>query len=824
MKLKPHKLTASQVRRKTSPSTLNFASSFELEDLTHFIGQERAVQSIGFGLSVESSGYNIFVVGEQGSGRTSYALKSAREKAAHMPAPDDWIYVCNFESPSTPLAINLPAGRAKEAEGDFTKLIGEMKSVISAAFEKSSYEEAKSQEIGAFQDVITKMMNTVREVAEKDGFHVKRTPQGFVNIPLKSVKTEDGKEEVKELETEEYEALPEKEQKRLKSVSDAITSKTIEILRQIREEERALKSRLGDMESDICRTAIKPYIEEIRSKYAKSEKFATWIDSMERQIVNNYTMFIASSRDDSSEADFSPYKINVLVSHDPKGGAPVVLETNPTYYNIAGKMEYESRQGYYYTDFTRIVAGALHRANGGFLVLDAEEVLRNFMTYDLLKRTLRSGFLTVENLSDQFSVMPVAAPRPEAIPLKTKVILVGSHFIYYLLREYDPEFSKLFKLVAEFDYEMPRTPENELDLARFIKTCASREGALPFSKNAMAELIEWASRLADDQNKLSTGFNRLREYIIEASAWARQDGAKRVTASHVLKAIQEKRYRSSMTEEKIRAAFAENVIRIDTEGSAVGQINGLAVVSFADVSFGHPARITANTFMGQEGVINIERETSMAGPIHNKGLLTLSSYLGRVYAQEAPLTLSARLSFEQNYGGIDGDSASSTELYCLLSSLAEVPIAQNIAVTGSVDQFGNIQPIGGVNEKIEGFFSYCSERGLTGEQGVMIPWQNEQHLMLSHEVVEAVRTKKFHVWSVKTIDEGIELLTGVTAGKRDASGNYPPDTIHGKVMAKLRSWIEISAALAQGKTERSRGKSKNRAGKKTARKNERKNS
>ncbi len=823
MKLKAHKLTASQVRRKTSPSTLNFASSSDLEELTHFIGQERAVQSIGFGLSVESSGYNIFVVGDQGSGRTSYALKSAREKAARMPSPDDWVYVCNFESPSTPLAIALPAGCAKEAESDFAKLIAELKSVISAAFEKSSYEEAKSQEIGAFQDVITKMMNTVREAAEKDGFHVKRTPQGFVNIPLKAVKTDDGKEEMKELETEEYEALPEKEQKRLKSVSDAITSKTIEILRQIREEERALKSRLGDMESDICRTAIKPYIDEIRSKYAKSEKFTNWIDSLERQIVDNYTMFIAS-RDDSGEADFSPYKINVLVTHDPKGGAPVVLETNPTYYNIAGKMEYESRQGYYYTDFTRIVGGALHRANGGFLVLDAEEVLRNFMTYDLLKRALRSGFLTVENLSDQFSVMPVAAPRPEAIPLKTKVILVGSHFIYYLLREYDPEFSKLFKLVAEFDYEMPRTPENELDLARFIKTCAVREGALPFSKNAMAALIEWSSRLADDQNKLSTGFNRLREYIIEASAWARQDGAKRVDVRHVLKAIQEKRYRSGMTEEKIRAAFAENVIRIDTEGSAVGQINGLAVVSFADVSFGHPSRITANTFMGQEGVINIERETSMAGPIHNKGLLTLSSYLGRVYAQEAPLTLSARLAFEQNYGGIDGDSASSTELYCLLSSLAEVPIAQNIAVTGSVDQFGNVQPIGGVNEKIEGFFSYCSQRGLTGEQGVMIPWQNEQHLMLSHDVVEAVRKKKFHIWSVKTVDEGIELLTGVPAGKRGASGNYPPDTIHGKVMAKLRSWIEISSALAQGKIDRGPGKSKNGGVRKTSRKNERKNS
>ncbi len=802
MRLKAHKLTAAQVRRKTDPRALGCSSSSDLEELTHFIGQERAVQSIGFGLSVENPGYNIFVVGQQGSGRTSYALKSVREKAARMPAPDDWIYVYNFDEPSSPLAIALPAGRGKQAEADFVKLVDELKSVIGGAFEKSSYEDAKAQEISAFQDVITKMMNSVRESAEKDGFLVKRTPQGFVNIPLSESVGEDGKTEMKELQSDEFEALPEEEQKRLKAISDAITSRTLDVLRQIREKERALKTKLGEMEADICRTAIKPYIDEIRSKYAESPKFTAWIDSMERQVVNSYTLFIASARDDAGELDFTPYKINVLVGNDPKGGAPVIRETNPTFYNIAGKMEYESRQGYYYTDFTRIVAGALHRANGGFLVLDAEELLRSFMSYDLLKRVLRSGTLTVENLSDQFSVMPVAAPRPEPIPIKTKVVLVGSHDIYYLLREYDPEFPKVFKLVAEFDYEMPRTPENELELARFIKTCAEREGALPFTKKALAALIEWSSRLADDQNKLSTQFNRLQEYIIEASAWARSENARQVDDRHVTKAIQEKRYRSSLTEEKIRQSFAENVIRIDTEGSAVGQINGLAVVSFADVSFGHPSRITANTFMGQEGVINIERETSMAGPIHNKGLLTLSSYLGRVYAQDMPLTLSARLSFEQNYGGIDGDSASSTELYCLLSSLADAPIAQNIAVTGSVDQFGNVQPIGGVNEKIEGFFSYCLERGLTGSQGVMIPWQNEQHLMLSREVADAVRKKQFHIWSVRTIDEGIELLTGVPAGKRRADGTYPDGTIHGRAMAKLRRWIEKAASLAQGKKAR----------------------
>ncbi|MDY3868048.1 MAG: ATP-binding protein [Pyramidobacter sp.] len=795
MKTGARRLTAAQVRRKTDPKALHCSTSAELEELNTFIGQDRAMRAVDFGLSVKSSDYNIFIVGVQGSGRTSYALRSVREKAACMAVPDDWIYVNNFDSPSTPIALNLPAGMGKVVAAAFEKLIDELKSAISSAFEKSSYEDAKAQEIGSFQESISETMNQIREAAEKDGFLVKRTPQGFVNIPLKEVTGENGEIEMKELQTDEYDALPESEKKRLKAASDAVTSKTLEALRQIREKERELKAKLSEMEAEICRTAIKPYIDEIRDRYATTDKFLRWLDSMERNVVSNFGIFIAASREDNSDADFTPYAINVLVSNDPLGGAPVVWETNPTFYNIAGKMEYESRQGYYYTDFTHIVSGALHKANGGFLVIDAEELLRNYMSYDLLKRVLRLGTLTVENLADQYGVMPVSAPRPEAVPIDVKILLVGSHYIYYLLQEYDRDFSKFFKLVAEFDYEMPRTPKNECDMARFVRTAAERKNCLPFNKSALAEFIEYASRLADDRDKLSTQFNKLQEYIIEASAWAERDGARVVNARHVRTAIEEKRHRSGLTEEKIRQAFTEDIVRIDTEGSAVGQINGLAVVCFAEVSFGHPSRITANTFMGQEGVVNIERETDMAGPIHNKGLLTLSSYLGRVYAQDMPLALSARLAFEQNYGGIDGDSASSTELYCLLSSLADAPIAQNIAVTGSVDQFGNIQPIGGVNEKIEGFFSTCCERGLTGTQGVIIPWQNERHLMLNHDVTDAIRKRQFHVWTVRTIDEGIALLTGIPAGKRSPTGTYPADSIHGRAMAKLKRWAEKSAGM-----------------------------
>ena len=800
MRQKAKRLTAAQVRRKTDPRSLRCSSTNDLEGLTDFIGQSRAVSAIDFGLSVENPGYNIFIVGPHGSGRTSYALKSVRERAAAQTAPDDWIYVNNFDDPASPLAIALPAGQAKAAESAVASLIEELKSAISSAFEKSSYEDAKSQEIGAFQDEISTMMDAIRAEAEKKDFLVKRTPQGFVNIPLKTVKKGRSKKEKIELQTEEFEALPAKEQKRLKSVSDEITLKTLEVLRQIREKERILKTKISEMEAEICRTAIKPYIDEVRGKFGAREKFKKWLDSFERQVVRNFSLFIAASRDESGEQDFSPYKINVFVSNDPDSGAPVVWESNPTYYNIAGKMEYESRQGYYYTDFTRIVSGALHRANGGYLVLDAEELLRNFMSYDLLKRVLRTGSLTVENLSDQFNVMPIATPRPEPVPVNVKVVLIGSYYIYYLLREYDSEFPKIFKTVAEFDYEMPRSEENERDMARFIKTVCECQHCLPFTKKAMAEIIEYASRLSGDQNQLSTQFNLLQEIVVESSVWARREHAKMADQCHVLEAISEKRHRSGLTEEKIQRSIADGIVRIDIDGAVVGQINGLAVVEFADVAFGHPTRITANTFMGQEGVVNIERETSMAGPIHNKGLLTLSSYLGRVYAQDMPLALSARLAFEQNYGGIDGDSASSTELYCLLSSLADVPVKQNIAVTGSVDQFGNIQPIGGVNEKIEGFFAYCRERGLTGDQGVMIPWQNERHLMLSHEVVDAVRKRQFHIWTVKNIDEGIELLTGMPAGERAQDGTYPENSVHGRAMKKLKKWIEKSAELSQEKS------------------------
>ena len=788
-------LSSSQVRRRCSLSNMALPARGESAP---FIGQSRAVDAMEFGMGVAATGYNAFVVGLPGTGRTSYVLSSLKERAAAMETPQDWVYVYNFEDPSVPVAISLPSGQGRLLESECAAMLEEVKTAIANAFERATYEEAKAQKINAFQENIAKTMSAISDEAEKRGFAVKRTPQGFVNVPLKKTTDETGAEKKEEISSDEYEKLPESEKKRLKDISDAITSRTLQALRRIREKERQLKSSITSMEEDICRGAITPYFDELLEKFPHCPRLAAWLETMKANVVSNFGAFVAAARDDSADVDFSIYKINVLVSHEKNDGAPVVWETNPTYYNLAGKLEYELRQGYYNTDFTHIVAGAIHRANGGFLVLEAEQLLRNFMSYDLLKRVLRSGKLQIESLGEQYSAAPVASPRPEAIPIKLRVVLIGNHELYYLLQEYDPEFQKLFKLVAEFDYEIDRTEQSEADVARLIVIKARESGLLPFDRSGLEELVDYAARLSGDQNKLSLQFNKLFELVVESSAWAKKAGSKKVYRRQVIHAFDEKRRRSALLEEKIRGGFMENLVRIDTTGEAVGQINGLAVVSFADVAFGHPSRITANTFMGPGGVVNIERETNMAGPIHNKGVLTLSSYFGRIYAQKMPINFTARIAFEQQYGGIDGDSASSTELYCLLSSLADLPIRQEVAVTGSVDQLGNVQPIGGVNEKIEGFFDYCQAKGLTGSQGVMIPWQNEQHLMLSHRVADAISKGIFHVWTVQTIDEGIELLTGVPAGSPDSRGNYPASSVHGRVFARLKEWHKQALKLAGG--------------------------
>ncbi|NLB83842.1 MAG: AAA family ATPase [Synergistaceae bacterium] len=808
---KQKQLSLEQLRKKTDPRSLGFSTTEDVAALEEFIGQKRAVSAISFGLEVESKGYNIFVLGNPGSGRTTYSLERLRTAAKKRAAPDDWVYVYNFDDPGQPLAINLPAGKGKELGSAFDDLVEELKVTISKAFEKSQYEDAKATLVKEFQEEVNILMEGVKAWATEKDFALKRTPQGFVNIPLTEVKAEEpgekieGKEEEtneerternegqkqeaqepqkREIQQEEFEALPEELQKEWQKKSEEVSQKTLETLRKIRDLEKGLKEKIVKLEAEICRSAITPYLQDVKDKFGTTEVLCDWIDSLTEDIIENFGMFVAAVKDESEEIDFTRFTVNVFVCNDPDDGAPVIWETNPSYYNLSGKVEYESRQGYLYTDFKKIVPGAFQKANGGFLVLDAEKVLMNFMSWEALKRVLRTGEANIENLGEQYGALPVSSLRPQPIPINFKVLMVGTPYLSSLLQYYDAEFQKMFKIKADFDTDMNRTPEMEMKMAQFVATCVKRENALPFDASGVAEFIDWSSRAAGDQNRISSEFNKIAEIIVEASAWAKADGASIVDAGYVRKAIDEKRFRSDLVQERIARAFHDGVIRIDTTGKAVGQINGLSVIDLLDYRFGHPSRITANVFMGQDGVVNIEREVKMTGPIHNKGMLILTSYLGRKYAQDMPLSLSARITFEQNYGGIEGDSASSTELYCLLSALSSVPLTQEIAVTGSVDQFGNIQPIGGVNEKIEGFFEYCEYGGLTGGQGVLIPAQNVQHLMLSQSVLDAVEAKMFTVWAVSSIDEGLEIMTGLGAA-----------TIHRKVKSALKKWMKQGLKL-----------------------------
>ncbi|MDR1875135.1 MAG: AAA family ATPase [Synergistaceae bacterium] len=789
------KLSPDKLRKVGNPESWGFKTTEELHPARGLIGQERAIESISFGLNVPGRGYNIFVTGYPGSGRTSYALRRLRERAGEIPAPDDWVYVYNFDEPGQPLAMKLAAGHGRQLCSALDELINELKVTISKAFEKSQYEDAKAQYVREFQEKAGAIMDELKAWSAEKGFSLKRTPQGFVNIPMVETKDEEGKPVVREIQQEEFEALSDEKQKEWQAISEEVSQKTLLALRQIRDMEKELKEAISKLEAEICRAAIAPWLADIREKYVSNENLAKWFDRLAEDIIENFGTFVTSVRDESADVDFSRYSANLFVSNDPKGGAPVIWETNPTYYNLAGKVEYESRQGYLYTDFRRIVAGAIHRANGGFLVLDAEKVLMNFMSWEAIKRVMRTGEVAIENLGEQYGAIPVSSLRPTPIATNLKVVMVGTPWMYELLQHYDPEFGKIFRIRASFDVDMPRNRATERQMASFIADVIREEKMLPFDAEAVSEVVEWTSRAADDQDLMSIETGKIRELVMESHAWAMTKGSATVDRSHVQKAIDHKKYRSGLYQEKLTRAFATGVIRVDTKGEAVGQINGLSVIDLTDYRFGHPSRITANVYMGQEGVVNIEREVKMTGPIHNKGLMILSSFLGRKYAQHMPLTLSARITFEQNYGGIEGDSASSTELYCLLSALSGLPLKQGIAVTGSVDQFGNVQPIGGVNEKIEGFYEYCKIGGLAGGQGVMIPKRNVRHLMLNHEVIEAVKNGKFSIWAVSTIDEGIELLTGVKAGREKRDGTFSADSVHCLVRSRLKKLMEDSAKL-----------------------------
>jgi len=781
-----------QAERLTSPCNiedLDFETTADLKPLKGIIGQERASKALEFSLNVKKKGYNVYISGLSGTGRNSYARSITKEHAKDMPAPDDWVYVYNFSAPDRPKALSLETGAGKEFKKDLEDVIEKLLEEIPNAFSGTDYETQKSEIHQQFQQQHNEIIKKLNEIAKEHGFVFRETEQGLVTAPLS-----DGKP----MSQEEYEELSTEEIQELREKSEELNLETIDLFNELRSIEENARDEIKKLEKRICYYVINDYIKDLIRTYGKREKIVEYLNAMEQDILEHIKQF----KNGKSKGGQSPqemllmqmkpkgnfmnrYQVNLFIDNEQKEHAPMIQETNPSYYNLLGSIEYKNEMGALKTDFTQIKPGSLHQGNGGFLIIQAREILTEPFAWQILKRSLKTGEINIENMGKQWGQVVTSSIKPEPIPLDIKVILIGDPYIYRLLFSYDEDFKKLFKVMSDFDVEMDKTQDHMMKMAGFISAHCEEQKLLDFDKYAVKRVLEYSSRIADHQRKLSSRFNKIVEILYEADAWASTEQAAHVGAKHVEKAIQEKIYRNSKYEEKLNEMFEEGTLLIDVEGEKIGQINGLAVMGTGEHSFGRPSRITASTYKGKSGIINVEREVKQSGNIHDKGVLILSGYLGSKFAQKNPMALSVSISFEQTYSVIDGDSASSTELYAILSSIADIKLKQGIAVTGSVNQKGEIQPIGGVNEKIEGFYDVCKMKGLTGQQGVMIPEKNVRNLMLKEEVIDAVKEEKFHIYAINHVDEGIEILTGMPAGKCDEEGNYPEGTIYRKVAEKL---------------------------------------
>ncbi len=756
--MKTHELSLDKLRNICKREELPCSSSAELPPGKAIIGQKRAVRALQFGLGINSFGFNIFVSGLPGTGRTTAVKGFLEELAKTKPAPPDYIYVHNFQEPSRPNAIMLPAGTAKTFQAEMKALMEGTRKEIRRAFESEEYATKRDEVTNELQQQKEKLQNRVSDTAMKQGFVIQQTPMGFVTIPIKDNKP---------LKEEEFVTLKQSEKDEIIQRQKILQAEIEAAIRQAKGFEKQIVEELARLDKQVALYSISHLMNELKEKYKDQDEIEKYLLQVQNDILDHLAQFRgeeettepSAMQAGSKERFFNRYSVNVLVENDPGDGAPVVIELNPTYTNLFGRIENEAMFGTLVTDFTLVRCGSMHRANGGFLVLPVDELLRATFSWDSLKRALRNQALTIEDASERIGLLSTRTLQPEAIPLNVKVILIGQPNIYQLLLEYDEDFSELFKVKADFDSRMDRTPESIRDYVTFVSSVCNNSNLKHLDCSGLAQLIEHGSRLADDQTRLSTRFGELTDVIREANYYAMADNADLITSEHVRKAVEERLYRSSLVQERMQEMTKNNILMIDVEGQVCGQVNGLAVIGMGDVFFGHPSRITAAVGVGREGVVDIERQAEMSGPTHTKGVLILAGYLSQRFAQDKPLSLSARLVFEQNYTGVDGDSASSTELYAILSALSEVPIDQGIAVTGSVNQKGEVQAIGGVNEKIEGFFEVCKLKGFTGKQGVMIPRANIINLMLKEEVLDAVKEGKFHIWAVSTIDEGIEILT-----------------------------------------------------------------
>lgn len=788
-------LTYKHLRKITDPESLNLESTEHLSPLDGIIGQPRAVSSLRFGLGIQEVGFNVFVSGPRGMGKMTAVKSFLEELAKSKPTPSDWCYVNDFNDGDQPKALRLPAGRGKEFQQDVRKFVEFIHREIRKLFESDDYTTKRDEIIGAMQTQRDGLMREFSNSAAGEGFSLQATQLGVILLP-----TKDGRA----MAEEEWKAIPQAEQDKLIEKRKALEERLKAVLKEVRLLERAAQHSLKELDQQAVRYLVGGVLEDLKEKYKNLEEVMGWFGDIENDILENIESFKQTSEDKEKSEDVpaNTYEVNLFVDNSKQQGVPVVLELNPTYNNLFGRIEKEVYQGTLYSDFTMIKPGALHRANGGYIVLQVEDVLKHLMSWDGLKRALRSGSIQIEELGESMGLTTTRTTRPQPIPLEVKIILVGRSMMYYMLHHYDDDFPELFKVKADFDTSMDRDDKNTQDFLTFISTLCNKENLKHLNSPAAARVLEYASRLADDQEKLSTHFGAMADVIREAHYWAVQDQAAQIREIHVQKAIDEKVYRSNLVQKRIQELITQKVFLIDTESSVAGQVNGLAVIRMGDYEFGRPNRITASAGPGTEGIVDIERQVQLGGPIHSKGVLILSGFMSETFASEKPMTLSCRLVFEQSYEGVDGDSASSTELYAILSALSQVPIRQGIAVTGSVNQKGEIQAIGGVNEKIEGYFDICTALGLTGKQGVMIPKSNVQHLMLREDVVTAVKDGKFHIWPVATIAEGIEVLTGKPAGVKNKNGTFPKKTIYHLVEKRLQSFSSQLKKTVQPKDKK----------------------
>lgn len=793
---KRNELTPKDLKDICNPNLFKFETTKELVDSNDLIyGQERGIKALEFGTDIDIKGYNLYLEGPSGVGKTMYTKKFLDKKAEKGKVPNDWVYIYNFENPNEPIAVSFPAGQGKVFQNTMENFVKDVRKDIKKTFNNDDFEKEKQIIKQEFEEKRENLLEKLNQKTMIQGFQVKSTENGVYMMPVLDGKT---------LAEDEFEELDESVKREFEERSSLVQEQIFQALAEIKVIEREADKKIDEWQSNIALMTINVHINSIKANYKRNKKVCTYLDNVKKDILKNINAFLAPDADQKVppqpaqmqrpeiKEPWLNYRVNLFIDNSKLEGSPVIMDTNYSYYNIFGGLEYENQYGALKTDYMMIKPGLLHQANGGYIIFQAKDILANSVCYEALKKALKIKELTIENATEQRAGMLLVALKPEPIPLDIKVLLIGNSNIYHTLLSMDDDFRKLFKVKVEFEEDAPKNTENIERLSKFVRSFCTQENLLDLDKEAMAKVIECASDMAGDKEKLSTQFSAIGEIVGEASCWAKKAKQKVITKDYIQKALDERVDRIKKYDTRYLQMIKEEALLIDTDGSAIGQINGLTVIKIGDYSFGKPARITASTYMGKNGIVDIEREVDMSGSSHSKGVLILTGYLGEQFAQEIPLSLTANLCFEQLYGGVDGDSASSTELYAILSSLSGIPISQSIAVTGSVNQKGFIQPIGGVNEKIEGFYQICKLRGFNGEQGVIIPKQNVRNLHLEDEVIDAVRKGKFHIYAISTIEEGIEILTGVPAGKKDKNGKFPLGTINYLAQEKLKKFSKIS--------------------------------